>query len=194
MGHHDSPTSLEIVMSKDRLSGCNIAMLATDGFEQSELLDPKRLLEKVGAKVQVISLHGAKTIKGWSKKDWGEDVAVDNSLDKAKAESYDALILPGGVMNPDHLRLEPTAIAFIKSFGATGKPLAAICHGPWTLIDADLVSGRKVTSWPSLRKDLENAGASWEDSEVVRDGSLITSRKPADIPAFVDAVMDALKP
>ncbi|WP_199099111.1 type 1 glutamine amidotransferase domain-containing protein [Dyella sp. ASV21] len=181
-------------MSEDTLSGCKVAMLATDGFEQSELEEPKRLLEEAGAKVHVLSLDGARNIKGWNKKAWGDDVAVDVTLGDAKVEGYDALVLPGGVMNPDRLRLEPAAIAFIKSFGASGKPLAAICHGPWTLIDAGLVSGRKLTSWPSLRKDLENAGAHWEDSEVVRDGPLITSRKPGDIPAFVQAVIKALKP
>jgi protease I len=118
---------------------------------------------------------------------------VDVPLLQAKPENYDALVLPGGVMNPDKLRLEPVAIAFIRQFGASGKPLAAICHGPWTLIDAGLAKGRKLTSWPSLRKDLENAGAQWEDSEVVRDGQVITSRKPQDIPAFSGAIIAALE-
>jgi protease I len=120
-------------------------------------------------------------------------VNVDVALKDARPENYDALVLPGGVMNPDKLRLEPDAIAFIARFEASGKPLAAICHGPWTLIDAGLVKGRKLTSWPSLRKDLENAGAQWEDSEVVRDGHLITSRKPQDIPAFSGAIIAALE-
>lgn len=165
-----------------------------DGFEQSELTEPRRLLELAGAKtdVDVIAPGGASHIKGWSKKDWGESVKVDVALADAQADRYDALMLPDGVMNPDRLRLEPAAIALIKAFGDAGKPVAAICHGPWTLIDAGLVKGRKVTSWPSLRKDLENAGAHWQDSEVVRDGQLITSRKPDDIPAFADAIIDVL--
>lgn len=179
-------------MTPSRLHGRKIAVLATNGFEQSELTEPKRLLEEAGAKVDVVAPAGAKQIKGWSKKDWGDTVKVDVALEDAKCESYDALVLPGGVMNPDLLRLEPAAIALIRSFGDAGNPIAAICHGPWTLIDADLVKGCKVTSWPSLRKDLENAGALWEDSEVVCDGQLITSRKPDDIPAFAGAIIAAL--
>jgi protease I len=174
------------------LTGRRIAILATDGFEQSELTEPKRLLEQAGAQTDVIAPGGASEIKGWSKGDWGEKITVDVPLKDAKVDRYDTLVLPGGVMNPDKLRLEPAAIAFIKSFDDAGKPVAAICHGPWTLIDAGLVSNRHVTSWPSLRKDLENAGAHWQDSEVVRDGQLITSRKPDDIPAFADAIIDAL--
>ncbi len=179
-------------MSGQKLVGRHVAILATDGFEQSELTEPKRLLEKAGVHTQVIAPGGVSSIKGWSGKDWGDSVKVDKPLKQADAADYDALILPGGVMNPDKLRLEPGAIALIKAFASAGKPIAAICHGPWTLIDAGLVSDRKVTSWPSLRKDLENAGARWEDSEVVRDGLLITSRKPDDIPAFADALIDAL--
>jgi len=179
-------------MTQLKLSGRWIAVLATDGFEQSELIEPKHLLEQAGATIEVIAPAGAKQIKGWSKKDWGDSVKVDVALEDAQSSDYDALVLPGGVMNPDKLRLEPAAIALIKSFAGAGKPIAAICHGPWTLIDAGLVNGRKVTSWPSLRKDLENAGAQWEDSEVVLDGQLITSRKPDDIPAFVSAVIAAL--
>ena len=174
------------------LTGRRIAILATDGFEQSELTEPKRLLEQAGAQTDVIAPGGASQIRGWSKGDWGEQVAVDVALKDATPEPYDAIVLPGGVMNPDKLRLEPAAIALIKAFDDAGKPVAAICHGPWTLIDAGLVRNRQVTSWPSLRKDLENAGAHWQDSEVVRDGQLITSRKPGDIPAFADAIIDAL--
>jgi protease I len=194
MGHHRccGLITKEIAMTQSKLSGRRIAVLATNGFEQSELTEPKRLLEEAGAKVDVISPGGVKQIKGWSKKDWGDTVKVDVALKDAKSQSYDALVLPGGVMNPDLLRLEPAAIALIRSFGDAGKPIAAICHGPWTLIDADLVKGRKVTSWPSLRNDLENAGALWVDSEVVCDGQLITSRKPDDIPAFAGALIDAL--
>ena len=175
------------------LSGNRVAMLATDGFEQSELLEPRRMLKEAGAKVDVIAPKGASKIKAWNKSDWGEQVDVDVSLADAKAGDYDALVLPGGVMNPDKLRLEPAAIALIKSFGDAGKPIAAICHGPWTLIDAGLVKGKKITSWPSLKNDLSHAGAHWEDSEVVHDGQLITSRKPDDIPAFVDALVGVLK-
>jgi protease I len=182
---------MEHVMSFN-LTGRRIAILATDGFEQSELTEPKRLLEQAGAQTDVIAPGGASRIKGWSKGDWGGQVAVDVALKDATPEPYDALVLPGGVMNPDKLRLEPAAIALIKAFDDAGKPVAAICHGPWTLIDAGLVRNRQVTSWPSLRKDLENAGAHWQDSEVVRDGQLITSRKPDDIPAFADAIIDAL--
>lgn len=177
----------------EKLSGRRVAVLATDGFEQSELTEPKRLLEVAGAHVDVIAPGGATQIKGWDNKNWGDSVNVNVALKDARPENYDALVLPGGVMNPDKLRLEPDAIAFIVRFGESGKPIAAICHGPWTLIDAGLVKGRKLTSWPSLRKDLENAGAQWEDSEVVRDGQLITSRKPQDIPAFSGAVLAALE-
>lgn len=179
-------------MTHPTLSGRRIAVLATDGFEQSELTEPKRLLEAAGAKVDVIAPDGAQQIKGWDKKNWGAPVDVDVALNDAQPGNYDALVLPGGVMNPDKLRLEPAAIALIRQFGESGKPIAAICHGPWTLIDADLVKGRKLTSWPSLRKDLENAGAQWEDSEMVHDGQLITSRKPQDIPAFTTAIIAAL--
>ena len=179
-------------MSSSRLNGRRIAILATDGFEQSELIEPKRLLEQAGAKTEVIAPGGAAQIKGWNKKDWGDSVKVDVALKDARVDHYVALVLPGGVMNPDLLRLEPAAIALIKSFGDAAKPIAAICHGPWTLIDAGLVKGRKITSWPSLRKDLENAGAQWQDSEVVRDGQLISSRKPGDIPAFAEAIVEAL--
>jgi protease I len=179
-------------MAQGKLKGRKVAVLATDGFEQSELMEPKRLLEEAGAQVTVIAPAGKEKIKGWNKKDWGESVSVDQSLDSAKADGFDALVLPGGVMNPDNLRHMPKAVDFVKAFGDAGKPIAAICHGPWTLINAGLVKGHTMTSWPSLRKDLENAGATWEDREVVKDGQLITSRKPDDIPAFVHAVIESL--
>jgi len=179
-------------MTQGKLKGRKVALLATDGFEQSELMEPKRLLEEAGAEVAVIAPEGKQEITGWNKKDWGKKVAVDQSLDQVKAENFDALVLPGGVMNPDNLRQLPKAVDFVKAFGAAGKPIAAICHGPWTLINAGLVKGHTVTSWPSLRVDLENAGATWEDRDVVTDGQLITSRKPDDIPAFVDAVIKSL--
>lgn len=175
-----------------RLTGRSIAILATDGFEQSELIEPKRLFEEAGAEVSVIAPGDAKQIKGWDKKNWGKSVDVDVALSNADVSDYDALVLPGGVMNPDRLRLEPKAIELIKAFAESGKSIAAICHGPWTLIDAGLVKDRTVTSWPSLRTDLENAGANWEDREVVHDGQLITSRKPDDIPAFARTLIDQL--
>lgn len=179
-------------MSQPSLKGRKIAILATDGFEQSELQKPKQLLEEAGAVAQVVAPGDAETIKGWKGGNWGESVKVDVALDKARPSDYDALVLPGGVINPDKLRLQEKAIGFIKAFGEAGKPIAAICHGPWTLIDAGLVDGKQVTSWPSLKIDLTNAGAQWEDSEVVVDGNLITSRKPDDIPVFVNALIAAI--
>ncbi|SEP11059.1 protease I [Luteibacter sp. UNC138MFCol5.1] len=179
-------------MADKRLDGRRIAVLATDGFEQVELTEPKRLLEEAGATVDVIAPGDAQRIKGWDVKDWGEEVPVDVQLDKADAGRYDALVLPGGVINPDNLRTDEKALAFVKTFAQANKPVAAICHGPWTLINAGLVKGKKVTSWPSLKQDLTNAGANWEDSEVVKDGNFITSRKPDDIPAFTNALIDTL--
>ncbi len=167
----------------NQLDGLKVAILATDGFEQSELFEPKQALEDAGAKVSIVSLEmGA--IKGWDDKDWGDSIAVDLTIADADANDFDALQLPGGVMNPDKLRMDEKAVAFIKSFFEAGKPVAAICHAPWTLIEADVVKGKKLTSWSSLRTDLENAGAEWVDAEVVTDKGLITSRNPQDIPAF----------
>ncbi|MCC4599429.1 type 1 glutamine amidotransferase [Xanthomonas melonis] len=174
------------------LSGKSVAVLATDGFEQSELTEPKRLLESWGAKVEVIAPGEGAEIRGWNHTDWGDSVAVDRRLDQATHDGYDALVLPGGVLNPDTLRTDATALAFIRAFAAARKPVAAICHGPWLLLESDLVRDRKVTSWPSVRTDLTNAGAQWQDAEVVVDGTLITSRKPDDIPAFSAAVAKAL--
>lgn len=170
-----------------KLKGMRVAILATQGFEQVELTKPKAALEDAGAKVDVISPKaGIKSgkIKGWNMTDWGDSVKVDVELSEAKGDNYDALLLPGGVMNPDKLRTDPQAIAFVKSFFAANKPVAAICHAPWTLIEADIVRGRTLTSWPSLQTDLRNAGAKWVDEEVAEDNGLITSRKPDDIPAF----------
>lgn len=180
-------------MAKDTLDGRKIAILATDGFEQSELLKPKQLLEDAGASTVVISLADNQRIKGWNQGEWGEQVDVDLHLGEARASDYDALVLPGGVINPDKLRLHEEAIDFIREFGRTGRPLAAICHGPWTLINAGIAKGKHLTSWPSLRTDLENAGARWEDKEVIVDGSLITSRKPDDIPAFTRTLIHMLE-
>jgi protease I len=174
------------------LSGKKIALLATDGFEYAELTEPKRMLEEAGATVDVIAPGDAKEIKGWKISDWGDTVKVDRPLAQAKPDEYEALLLPGGVINPDKLRMKEEAVSFVRAFGDANKPIAAICHGPWTLINAGQVKGHTVTSWPSLRQDLENAGARWEDREVVRDGNLITSRKPDDIPAFGKAFIELL--
>lgn len=174
------------------LDGKTVAILATHGFEQSELQEPKRRLEALGAHCDVVSPGDDASIKGWKDKDWGDAVAVDVRLSQAKAESYDALVLPGGVINPDSLRTDAAAIAFVKAFDAAGKPVAAICHGPWLLAEAGVAKDRKVTSWPSVKTDLKNAGADWHDAEVVVDGHVITSRRPDDIPAFSEAIAKAL--
>jgi protease I len=173
------------------LKGKKIAILATDGFEQSELMQPRKSLEEAGAHTEVISPKSGK-ITGWNHTDWGEDVKVDKTLENANPHDYDALVLPGGVLNPDHLRMEPSAVNFVRLFVSTGKPVAAICHGPWTLIETGALSGKTVTSWPSLKTDLKNAGANWVDQEVVTDGQFITSRKPDDIPAFSRAIIEAV--
>ena len=165
------------------LNGKRIAAIATHGFEESELLDPKRALEEAGARVDIIA-PDAGTIRGWSQKNWGKEVRVDRIVAEASPSEYDAVLLPGGVMNPDMLRLNRQAIAFIRQAFDAGKPIAAICHGPWTLIEAGVVGGVRMTSWPSLMTDLKNAGATWVDEEVVVDRGIVTSRKPADIPAF----------
>jgi protease I len=170
-------------MTTGILQGKKVAILVTDGFEQSELLEPRKALDEAGATTQVVSPAG-KRVKGWNHKEWGNEVPVDVALDSANAEEFDALLLPGGVMNPDQLRMNPKAVEFVKHFADAGKPMAAICHGPWTLLEAGAVRGRTMTSWPSLKTDLKNAGATWVDKEVVTDQGLVTSRKPDDIPAF----------
>ena len=174
-----------------QLNGKKVAILATDGFEQVELTEPKANLEAAGAKVDVLSIKEGE-IKGWDKTDWGEKVKVDKLVTAAKASDYDALVLPGGQINPDKLRMDKDAVAFVKGFVESGKPVAAICHGPWTLIEAGVVRGKTMTSWPSVHTDLKNAGANWVDREVVTDGNIITSRKPEDIPAFSKALEEAL--
>lgn len=165
------------------LTGHRVAVLATHGFEQSELLSPRQALQDAGAEVDVVSPESGE-ITGWSDDDWGQSIAVDIPLDEADAENYDALVLPGGLMNPDTLRRNERALAFVRSFFKAGKPVAAICHGPWTLIDAGVVEGRKMTSYASIQSDLKNAGARWVDEEVVVDEGLVTSRHPGDLPAF----------
>jgi protease I len=165
------------------LDGLRVAILATDGFEQDELLQPRNALDQAGARTEVVSPNNGE-IKGWKHTEWGDTVSVDQTLDQANPADYHALLLPGGVMNPDKLRMNEKAVAFVSHFVEAGKPIAAICHGPWTLIEADAVEGRTMTSWPSLKTDLQNAGATWVDREVVVDNGLVTSRKPDDIPAF----------
>ena len=165
------------------LAGKRVAIVATDGFEQSELAEPQRALEDAGATTAIVSLRTG-TIRGWKDRNWGDAFDVDKTIAQANADDYDALVLPGGVMNPDKLRTDQDVLAFVGRFFAEGKPVGAICHGPWTLINAGVAKGRLMTSWPSLRQDLINAGARWTDEEVVVDRGLVTSRKPADIPAF----------
>src|ERR1044072_7933290 len=162
-----------------KLQGRKIAILAANGFEQSELFEPKKALEEAGAQTFVISPEKDK-VKGWRHTDWGQSVAVDITLNEANVDDYNALLLPGRVMNPDKLRGNEAAVAFVKAFFDQGKPVGAICHGPWTLINAGVVKGREMTSYHTIRKDLENAGAKWTDSEVVVDNGLVTSRKPDD--------------
>ena len=165
------------------LSGKRIAILTENGFEEVELTSPKKALEEAGAKVDIISPQQGK-VKAWDKDHWSIELPVDQDLDSASAEDYDALVLPGGVMNPDKLRLNKKAVEFAQQFLETGKPVAAICHGPQLLIETGLIEGRKMTSYPSLRTDLENAGVIWEDAEVVTDNGLVTSRTPKDLDAF----------
>jgi protease I len=169
-----------------------IAILATDGYERSELREPLEKLRAEGARVEVISPKGEQ-IRSWDKKDWGDSVAVDRTLDEASPEDYDALVLPGGQINPDVLRIDENAVDFVRRFAQSGKPLAAICHGPWLLIEADVVRGRDVTSYPSVRTDLVNAGAKWHDREVVVDEGVITSRNPSDLAAFIAKIVEEVK-
>lgn len=173
------------------LKGKKIAILATDGFEQVELTEPRKAFDHEGATTVVLAPRDG-YIKAWKTKDWGDSVKVDKSLDSANPNDYDALVLPGGVMNPDRLRTDPKAINFVRQFVSSGKTVAAICHGPWTLLEAGALNGKTVTSWPSLKTDLKNAGAHWVDEAVATDGQFITSRKPEDIPAFCHAVVESV--
>ena len=182
-------------MSTD-LIGMRVAALVEHGFEQAELLEPRKALEEAGATVDVVSpVDGA--VKAWHRGTWGDEVKVDQSLADAHPDEYDALLLPGGVFNPDRLRINERAVQFVKAFTMTNRPVAAICHGPWTLIEADALRDRRLTSWPSLKTDLRNAGAIWVDGEVIEDRGLITSRNPDDIPAFnrkmIEVFADAMK-
>lgn len=173
------------------LSGKTVAVLATDGVEQVELTEPVKALKQAGATVHVVSPKGD-PIQGWNHHDKADSIPADVALDQADAGAYDALVLPGGVMNPDELRQSGKAVAFVRSFVQSKKPIAAICHGPWTLIEADGVRGRRMTSWPSLKTDLKNAGANWVDEEVVTDNGLVTSRKPDDLPAFCRKMVEEI--
>src|SRR5262245_23369387 len=184
---HRPPSKVErpggISMPKKNLNGKKVAILVDEGFEQVELIKPRKALDKAGAETKVVSPQEGE-IRGWNLKKWGKWVQVDIPLDSANPSEFDALLLPGGVINPDKFRMNPKAVEFVKHFVDSGKPIASICHGPWTLIEADGVQGRTVTSWPSLKTDLRNAGANWVDEEVATDRGLVTSRKPDDIPAF----------
>ncbi len=166
-----------------QLQGKKIAILVDNGFEQIELVDPQQALEDAGAQTFIISPQ-SDHVRGWNFTEWGSDFSVDVSIDQADPSEYDGLLLPGGVMNPDHLRTNDKAVAFVSAFFSVGKPVAAICHGPWTLINAGVVKGRTMTSYPSLQIDLRNAGANWVDQEVVVDQRLVTSRRESDLPAF----------
>ena len=169
-----------------------VLILATNGFEQSELVKPKANLEKAGIETTVVSLESGE-IKAWDQDDWGDSVKVDKTLDEvSNCEGYDALLLPGGQINPDLLRVEDRAVALVKEFAMAGKPIAAICHAPWLLIEAGIVKGKTATCYKSIRTDLKNAGANVVDQEVAIDGNIITSRNPNDIPAFSKALIEAV--
>jgi len=176
---------------QENLKGKRVAILATDGFEQVELTEPKKALESAGATAEVISLKSGE-IRAWKSGNWGESLRVDKTVESARPSDYEALLLPGGVMNPDHLRTNEKAVQFVRTFAQSGKPVAAICHGPWMLIEAGVVRGHTLTSWPSLKTDLRNAGANWVDREVVHDGNLICSRKPDDLEAFNRKVIEEI--
>lgn len=170
-------------MAENSLEGMKIAILVTDGFEQVEMTEPRKALDQAGAETHIVSPKNDK-VRGWKFTEWGDEFPVDDSLDRASANDFDALLLPGGVISPDKLRMHPKAVDFVKAFFDADKPVAAICHGPWTIVEAGAARGRRMASWPSLKTDLRNAGAQWTDQEAVVDGNLVTSRKPDDIPAF----------
>ena len=172
----------------ESLKGLKVAILVEEGFEQVELLEPRRALDQAGAKTSVVSPR-SQSVRAWNFTEWGETLPVDVQLDRARPQDFDALLLPGGVMNPDALRIQPKAVEFVKAFFDEGKPIAVICHGPWTIIETGAARGRRIASWPSLETDLRNAGAEWVDQEVVTDVNLVSSRKPDDIPAFNHAVI-----
>lgn len=174
------------------LDGKKVAILVAEGFEQSEMVEPRRALEQAGAQTEIVS-PATDEVQGWNHFDKGERFNVDVEIADADPQEYDALLLPGGVANPDQLRTDPNAVAFVKHFAEAGKPIGVICHGPWTLIEAGAVRGRTMTSWPSLKTDLQNAGAKWVDQEVVADQGLVSSRKPSDIPAFSRKLIEEIR-
>ncbi len=174
----------DINATSSTLEGMKVAILVSDGFEQVETTEPRKALDNAGARTRIVSPVQGGSVRGWNHHDPADSFPVDVPLKIANPDDFDALLLPGGVVNPDTLRIDEKAVAFVRAFVEAGKPIAAICHGPWTLIDAGGVEGRKMTSWPSLHADLQNAGAQWSDAEVVVDRGLVTSRKPDDIPAF----------
>ena len=173
----------------DHLNGMTIAILVANGFEQVELTGPREALHRAGAQTRIVSPQ-REQVRGWQSKEWGDQFPVDVDLSRAQAADFQALLLPGGVMNPDSLRMQPKAVEFVKAFFDAGKPVAVICHGPWTVIEAGAARGRRIASWPSLKTDLRNAGAEWVDEEVVVDRNLVSSRKPDDIPAFNREMVD----
>lgn len=165
------------------LKGLRVAILVDNGFEQVELVEPRKALHQAGAHTTIVSPKSER-VRGWNFTDWGDEIRVDVPVAQAEPREFDALLLPGGAMNPDSLRMQPKAVEFVKAFFDAGKPVAVICHGPWTVIEAGAARGRRIASWPSLKTDLRNAGAEWMDKEVVVDGNLVSSRQPDDIPAF----------
>ena len=172
----------------NKLDGCRVAILVTDGFEEVELTRPRKALDDAGATTSIVSPKDG-TVRSWRFTDWGQDLPVDVHLADARPEDFDALLLPGGVINPDKLRMDDDAMAFATAFFDDEKPVAAICHGPWTVIETGYADGRRIASWPSLETDLLNAGAEWVDQPSVTDGNLTTSRNPDDIPHFNEAMI-----
>ena len=174
---------------EEKLNGKKVAIIAANGFEQSEFEKPLEILKKNGAMVEIVSLKKG-MIRGWKENNWGAEFKVDKIIEEVKSDNYDALILPGGVMNPDQLRINKDVVAFVTEFIESGKPIAAMCHGPWTLIETRKLKGRKMTSYKSLKTDLINAGVEWRDEEVVVDNGLVTSRNPNDLPAFCKKLVE----
>jgi len=176
-------------MADKKLAGKKVAVLAADMFERVELEEPRQALENAGAQTDLVSIHDGE-IQGFDHFDPSKKIKVDRTVEEVSVDDYDALMIPGGVGNPDQLRGDENAVAFVRGFAASGKPIAAICHGPWVLVEAGVVRGRRLTSWPTLQTDIRNAGGTWVDEEVVVDAGIVTSRKPDDIPAFNEKMID----